>query len=260
VYKRRGALRFDLQQQRYSFDKHESLAIVVGELTIKEILAARPYMKGRLLDVGCGKRPYALIYDSLVEQSVGTEVAFSPHGTLAADVINYAENLPFSDQSFDTILCTEVLEHTRRPQQVLQEFARVLKPGGYLLLTVPFMYPVHEAPHDYWRFTNYGLQAICETAGLTPLYVHQKGGVGATLISLWVNVTVRGINLLSKMLHCSTPLRENSAIRWALSAPQLVYLWLSQRLNVPAVSGKLDSWMTSGYVVLAQRPVEVDRD
>jgi SAM-dependent methyltransferase len=175
VYKRRGALRFDLQQQRYSFDEHESLAIVVGELTIKEILAARPYMKGRLLDVGCGKRPYALIYDSLVEQSVGTEVAFSPHGTLAADVINYAENLPFSDRSFDTILCTEVLEHTRRPQQVVQEFARVLKPGGYLLLTVPFIYPVHEAPHDYWRFTNYGLRAICEAAGLTPLYVHQKG-------------------------------------------------------------------------------------
>jgi SAM-dependent methyltransferase len=253
VYRRRGALRFDLEQKRYSFDQQESLAIVVGELMIKEILAARPYIRGRLLDVGCGKRPYALIYDSLVEQSVGTEVAFSPHGISAADVINYAENLPFGDQSFDTILCTEVLEHTQRPQQVMQEFSRVLKPGGHLLLTVPFIYPVHEAPHDYWRFTNYGLTSMCATVGLQPLYVHQKGGIIATLLGLWVNMAVRALNGLSIALRRPTSFAYLPEVRWVLAAPQWIYLWLAQLIGSPAWLSKLDSWMTPGYVVLAQR-------
>jgi SAM-dependent methyltransferase len=256
MYKRRGALRYDPEHDRYAIDNNESLAIAVGELLLQEILAARPDMQGRLLDVGCGKRPYALIYDPIVEYSVGTEVAFSPHRTSAADVINYAESLPFADRSFDTILCTEVLEHTQQPFQVMQEFTRVLKPGGHLLLSVPFIYPVHEEPHDYWRFTNYGLAAICESAGLRPLYIHQKGGIGVTLISLWVNITVRSINGLSKVLRRSRPLRDHAAIRWALSVPQWSYLWLSQRTKSPAWSSRLDSWMTAGYMVLAQRQAE----
>jgi len=205
---------------RYGIDSRETLSIVAGELLLRQVLAARPYLRGRLLDVGCGRRPYALIYESLVDISIGTEVAFSPHGTAEADVICYADRPPFSNSCFDTILCTEVLEHTQQPFQVMQELARVLKPGGCLLLSTPFIYPIHEAPHDYWRFTAHGLEALCQWARLSPIYIRSKGGPTATLVSLVISLAVRCANALSKLLGLPQPLRERRAIRWLLlSAP-----------------------------------------
>jgi SAM-dependent methyltransferase len=184
-------------------------------------------MKGRLLDVGCGTRAYSLIYESLVERSVGTEVTFTLHGIGATDVICYAENLPFPQHSFNTVLCTEVLEHTRRPFQVMQELTRVLSPGGHLVLSVPFIYPIHEAPYDHWRFTRFGLAAICEFAGLKPLYIHAKGGTATSLFVLGVNVAVWTINLVSRLLHLRKPLRDSPIILWMLNSVQRIWLRLS---------------------------------
>lgn len=257
VRKQRGFLYYDAKRDRYGIDWRESLSIIVGELLLEEILAGRSYMRGRLLDVGCGKRPYALIYESLVESSVGTEVAFSPHGTAAANIISYAETLPFASYSFDMVLCTEVLEHCQQPFQAMQEFARVLKPCGHLLLSVPFIYPVHEVPHDYWRFTAHGLEAMCQTAGLTLLYIHPKSGIGAALMSLGINLAVRGVNGLSKLLGVSKPLRDRKLVRWFLSVPQWMYLWLARKNRRPGQVTRLDSWMTPGFVILAQRQNEV---
>lgn len=149
MVRKQGFLVYDEANQRYFIDYQQTLFIAANELLLELLLAAQPYMRGRLLDVGCGKRPYALIYERHVELSIGTEVQFSPYGTAAADLIGYAEELPFADASFDTILCTEVLEHTRHPFQVLTELARLLKPGGHLILSTPFIYPIHEALHDY---------------------------------------------------------------------------------------------------------------
>lgn len=248
---------------------------------MKEILAARSYLRGRLLGVGCGKRPYALIYESLVDTSIGTEVIFSPHGTSEADVICYAESLPFADGSFDTILCTEVLEHTREPFQVMREFARLLKPGGHVLLSVPFIYPIHEAPNDYWRFTIYGLEAVCRSAGLVPIYILTKGGPVAAMLSLCINIIIRGVNSFGKIIGTSRPLYEQRWLRWLLALPQWVYLWfsramrssgqirwlggrVSERFSIdlqrPAWLYELNSWMTLGYVMLAQRPRISERE
>jgi SAM-dependent methyltransferase len=249
----RGFLRYNARNRHYWIDWRESLSLIVGELLLEEILAARPYIHGRLLDVGCGKRPYALIYDPLVGQSVGTEVHFSPHSTDAADLICFAESLPFANASFDTILCTEVLEHTRQPWSVLAEFARILRPQGHVLLSVPFIYPVHEEPHDYWRFTHYGLQAAFAAAGLQPVYVRSKGGPLATLISLGTNIAIRLVNLLSKTLGALPPLRERALIRIALALPQFVYLKGLRRLEEHSRLLDLHSWMTPGYVIIARR-------
>jgi len=282
--KQRGFLYYDVKRDSYGVDWLETLSILVGELLLEEILAARPYMQGRLLDIGCGKRPYALIYESLVEMSVGTEVASSPHGIAEADVICVAEALPFPDRSFDIVLCTEVLEHTRKPFQVMDEIARVLKPGGYLLLSVPFIYPVHEAPHDHWRFTVYGLEDISHTVGLVPLYVHPKGGPFVALISLGINIAVRSVNALSKLLGLARPGYEYRVVRWFLSLPQWVYLWAirSMRMNrhTPWLKKaqsqiilkfsnafrrtswlyEINCWMTAGYFMVAQKPLEEPAD
>lgn len=173
-----------------------------------------------------------------------------PGGDLVIDVPNVA--------SFTNRVRTEVLEHTQQPFLVMQEFARVLKPGGHLLLSVPFFYPVHEAPHDYWRFTAYGLEAICQSAGLTPIYIHPKGGMGAALVSLWTNLATRGVNLMSKLLGLSKPLRERDMVRWLLALLQWMYLGLArrQRKIPPIWAAQLRFWMPPGFVVLAEYPSE----
>ncbi len=250
-----GSVYYDTRRQRFRVNWRRTLSIVVGELLLREILQARPFIRGRLLDVGCGKRPYAAIYEPLVEKSVGTEVVYSPHGVGMADVICLAERVPFANRSFDTILCTEVLEHTIDPFTVMREFARVLKPGGYLLLSVPFIYPIHESPYDHWRFTSYGLALLCQMAGLEVHYIHTRGGLGAMLMALWGSLSVRAVNALSQLLRQSIPLRERMIVRWCLALPQWVYLGLRERCfaKVGSLRSKIAGLITLGYFVVARR-------
>ncbi len=76
------------------------------------------------------------------------------------DTVGDAHALPFSDNSFDKILCTEVLEHLHTPDLAISEMKRVLRPSGLLILTTRFVYPIHDAPNDYYRFTEYGLKYL----------------------------------------------------------------------------------------------------
>lgn len=76
------------------------------------------------------------------------------------DTVGDAHNLPFEDNSFNNILCTEVLEHLHTPEVAIAEMKRVLKPAGSLILTTRFVYPIHDAPNDYYRFTEYGLKYL----------------------------------------------------------------------------------------------------
>lgn len=269
----KGFLKCDPRSRKYSIDWKRTASVAVGELLLEEILSARTYTKGYLLDVGCGERPYRLVYEDLGEVSIGTEVPWSLHGIADADVICYAERLPFPPESFDSILCTEVLEHTQHPFQVMYELSRVLKPGGYLFLSVPFIYPIHEAPNDHWRFATHRLALACRSAGLQPLYIRSKGGPALAFLALWINLTVRATNGVGKVLGLRRPLYESLLFRWFIALPQWAYLWMvrkartmrwsapvSQRLSVIFRRSnwldELNSWMTAGYVVLAQKSVE----
>jgi len=256
--RKRGFLAYKVDSGNYHIDRASSVWSVAGELLLREVLAARKYMRGRLLDVGCGIRPYALIYDEVVDQSIGTEVAYSPHGTAAADVICSADSLPFPDESFDTILCTEVLEHTRRPWLAIGELARVACAGSHVIISVPFIYPEHEAPNDYWRFTVNGIRSLCEDVDLHILEVGCKGGPIATALSLWANVAVRGVNAISRALRRNPPLRETKLVRWAIAFPQVLYLWAIRNglgvLEQPPVS----RWMSPGFFVIARKITKGD--
>jgi SAM-dependent methyltransferase len=80
------------------------------------------------------------------------------------DVCGDLEKIPLRNSSVDCILCMVVLEHTRNPRRVLLEFARALKPGGMLTMVVPFLWEEHQIPHDYFRFTRYGIQCLFESS------------------------------------------------------------------------------------------------
>jgi SAM-dependent methyltransferase len=117
---------------------------------------------GRLLDVGCGERPFECYRPPAVTAWTGLDV---PENA-GADVHGYAESMPIADDSFDFVLCTEVLEHVSEPAQVIKEVARVVRPGGHVFLTTPLYWPLHEEPYDFFRFTPHGLRHLFEKAGL----------------------------------------------------------------------------------------------
>lgn len=142
--------------------------------------------EGRLLDVGCGSKPYREYFPE-VEEYIGLDILASGHPDERkhADVFYDGKVIPFDDQTFDIVMSTEVLEHVFEPDQFLAEAARVLKPGGRLILTVPFAFPEHEQPYDYARYTEFGLTALVERAGLRVQSCLKLGNSVTAIGQLW---------------------------------------------------------------------------
>lgn len=143
--------------------------------------AARESPPGtRLLDAGAGESPYRPLFAHC--EYVSSDWAGSVHEAAAgADVIAPIDDLPLEDESFDAVLCTEVLEHVPRPWAALAELHRVLRPGGALWLTVPFVGELHEEPHDYFRYTSHGLRSLLDDAGFVDVAIEPLTGYYTTL-------------------------------------------------------------------------------
>jgi SAM-dependent methyltransferase len=123
-----------------------------------------PTLSGRLLDVGCGSKPYAQLF--VVDEYIGLDIDSDRARALGiADYYYDGQRFPFESASFDSILCNQVLEHVFNPAEFLGELHRVLKPGGRLLLTIPFVWDEHEQPHDYARYSTFGLRSLFENSG-----------------------------------------------------------------------------------------------
>ena len=123
----------------------------------------RSFASGRLLDLGCGQVPLYAAYKDLVDEIVCVDWPTSDHGIDHVDVTcDINQPLPFSDSSFNSIVFTDVLEHLQYPEQATREIARILCAGGYLIGTVPFMYCLHEQPHDNYRFTEHALFRLAQ--------------------------------------------------------------------------------------------------
>jgi SAM-dependent methyltransferase len=134
------------------------------------------YAQGWLLDLGCGEQPYRDVFNH-VERYIAFDLA--PNSRM--DVCGNAIALPFRDAVFDTVLCNEVLEHVPQPDTLMNEAARVLKPQGVLLLTTPQTWGLHLEPHDFCRYTKYGLRYLAEKTGLEVVDVAPTCGLWATL-------------------------------------------------------------------------------
>ena len=107
---------------------------------------------GLTLDLGSQAGPYSALFPN----RVSLDIRPGP----GVQIVGDAQALGIGDGRFDVVLCTEVLEHLPEPQKAIDEMFRVLKPGGELLLTTRFLFPIHDAPHDYFRYTKYGLRYL----------------------------------------------------------------------------------------------------
>lgn len=154
---------------------------------------------GAVLDVGCGFMPYRSLIESLdaVESYAGLDVEEQTYYfDVAPDLVWDGRSIPAPNGSFDCVMATEFLEHIADPMAVLTEITRVMKPGGKLFATVPFIWNLHELPYDEFRYTPTSLDRILVDAGLSEVRIDPLAGWNAALaqmVGLWLGFSpIRG--------------------------------------------------------------------
>jgi len=135
----------------------------------------------RILDVGCGPKPYYPFFADVAAEYIGLDVAPTP----SADVVGVVEEMPLDSGRFDLVLCTQVLEHCDEPTRAVAELRRVTAPGGRVLASTHGVQVYHPSPHDYWRWTHEGLARLFrENAEWAGLRVEPAAGTASTLAML----------------------------------------------------------------------------
>ena len=137
------------------------------------------------MDCGAGKVPFYGVYKDLVSDIICTDWGSSRHDLQHIDKeVDLSEKLPFKASSIDTILLADVLEHLSNPQLLLSESERILRTNGHILIFVPFLYWLHEQPHDYYRYTEHALTNLIESSGLVSVEIYPYGGGSDVLIDM----------------------------------------------------------------------------
>ena len=184
------------------------------------------HMTGRMLDFGCGSKPYKSLFR--VEEYIGVDFENEghPHTNEQIDVFYDGKTIPFPDQHFDSVICSEVFEHIFNLDDILKELNRVMKPGAKMLVTCPFTWNEHEAPYDFARYTRFALDSMLNKNGFK-IVEYSKSGNFITavtqLITLYFFTVFKG------------PVRKFFLFRWLYKAlfffiPNLSGLILSKIL------------------------------
>ncbi|MFN0187740.1 MAG: class I SAM-dependent methyltransferase [Bacteroidia bacterium] len=206
-----------------------------------------------LLDLGCGPRPYFSIYQPYFSKTIGADLADSPFPKKEIDIYCSATAVPLPDESVDVILCTEVLHDLPEPDLFFSEVKRLLKKGGVLVMTSPFVVPIVDGSFDHYRYTKQGLIYRIQKSGLEVYSIKEVGDLFATVVTLSIKPILKLFNTLSKMLRIKAIYSVYNPFLFILVVlPQLFYLFLS---NVPLVKTvfKRFRYGPIGYVSIAQK-------
>lgn len=205
------------------------------------------HLSGVVIDFGCGARPFETDILAHAEAYFGIDWSNTPHDLKADLVADLNRPLPIQSESADHVVSLEVLEHLAEPDVMLGEAYRTLKPGGRLVLSMPFQWWLHEAPWDYQRFTRYGLEYHLRKAGFDAIDIQPHGGFWTTwLLKLNYQTarTIRGPRWMRRLIRTFwLPL-------WYLDqtvAPLLDKLWPDER-------------ETAGYFVISVKPAACGSD
>lgn len=152
----------------------------------RHISKVAPEAQGRLLDVGCGSKPYERLFQH-VDSYTGMDIEISghDHGSSKIDVFYDGHTFPFESASFDTVVSFETIEHIFDLDRILDEISRVLKDDGTLILSIPFAWPEHEEPYDFARYTSFGLSHTLKQHGFRVESMEKSGDFVGTLAQLF---------------------------------------------------------------------------
>ena len=193
---------------------------------------ASPLGGNIVIDVGCGEQPYRPCLRGF-KRYVGFDSIDAPDRGANPDVLGDALALPFATGCADAVLCTEVIEHVTDPAGMLSEFSRVLSPGGSVVLTSPFTWHLHDEPHDYWRFTEFGLRLIFERAGFRVMALRPTTGFAGALLQSQCYLLMQGTGQLRFLVR---------PLAWLLQTVAMLIGFLDRNRR-----------MTSNYVVWARK-------
>lgn len=196
--------------------------------------------KGDLYDLGCGEMPYKKWMLNYCDTYTGVDWDSTLHELKADILADLNELLPIADAVADTVISLSVMEHLREPGVFLSESHRILKQGGAMVLQVPFMWWVHEAPYDYYRYTRYGLHYLFEKAGFVDVHIYPQTG-------FWTMWTLKFNYQTTRLIRGPWPIRMTMAVLlrglWALD--QRIAPWLDKHWKCEAE--------TAGYIVMAKK-------
>ncbi len=212
----------------YRISWKTTYSVLASELLLREVLKVVPYIKGRLLDIGCGEKPYKSIFSSHIDYYIGIDLPQTLHSKHGVDVFANAHQLPFKENTVDTILCLEVLEHIERPAQLLKEIFAVLRKDGVLILSAPQTYCLHKDPLDFYRFTQEGLiELVKNQTGFTINYINSIGGTREFLVDFVCKFILMKLNkgILGKIIP--TILKK-----LIVTLPQILYIKLFKNTDV----------------------------
>jgi SAM-dependent methyltransferase len=192
------------------------------------------YAHGRLVDLGCGNVPFFEMYRDRVDDSLCVDWPVSPHQLKPVDVFaDLRLPLPLNDCAFDTVLLFDVLEHIPNPHDLTNEASRILRPGGVVLIGVPFLYPIHEAPNDFNRYTAYQLRRLAVSSGLSVLELEEVGGSPEVL----ADIAIKTFSSRPRVAACLL----------------VVARWLLTRRFVRRISERTRSRFPIAYVLVAKK-------
>ncbi|MEW6085426.1 MAG: class I SAM-dependent methyltransferase [Chloroflexota bacterium] len=150
------------------------------------LIAARKYIRGRLVDIGCGTKPYEKLLAPFVEEHIGVDHEATLHDKSNVNLWGTAYNIPVEDEFFDSAICTAVLEHLEEPENALRECFRILKPNGHAIYSIPFIWHLHEEPRDFYRYSKYGIRYLFEKTGFQIVELIALSGFWVTFGQLFV--------------------------------------------------------------------------
>jgi len=227
---------------------------------IKKIIDGLPSLEnGVFLDLGCGGRPYHKYYEGMYPTVI--EADYEKRSN-EINLILDAQKIPLKDSTVDVILFSEVIEHLPDHRLAMDEITRVLKDGGFLIITWPFMFSMHELPWDYYRITEYGMKKLSDDAGLHLLRLYRRGGVFSLFFVLVIQIILFGLAFFERVPLLGMLFRFiNRAFSYpVLSLGNSIISILAHRLGKPVSEygeglsgvGHLRLW-TLGYVALMKK-------
>lgn len=198
------------------------------------MVSSAHYAHGLILDIGCGEKPYASVFEGPGKRYFGLDIDIGNNKKV--DICGSSLHLPIKDSSVDTVITNQTIEHVKSPEKFMEEISRILTSGGTLILTAPQLWCLHEVPNDYYRFTRFALELLCQRNRLDVVLLRERFGAYATIGQM--------ISLMIYLPNSKSWLRRQ-IVRPLFAAVQLIFLLLDKLFYNPD--------LTLGYILVASK-------